>query len=137
MPSPVAHVTLPALITLSAVASKIGARSPPRVSCFRYTKAWVKRGRLHSDGGNFEEAVSDFKEAVEVDEDGDEGVHQLLREAKLDLKKSKRKNYYKILGLDEGCDNAVLIKKAYRKQAMKYHPDRKQGDAAKAQGAAT
>ena len=57
-----------------------------------------------------------------------------MREAKLDLKKSKRKDYYKILGLDEGCGNAAIIKKAYRKQAMKYHPDRLQGDEAKAQG---
>ena len=34
-----------------------------------YTKAFVKRGRLYSAGGNFEEAVSDFREAIAVDEE--------------------------------------------------------------------
>ena len=37
-------------------------------------------------------------------------------------------DYYDVLGVQKGADEAEL-KKAYRKQAMKYHPDRNPGDA--------
>merc|ERR1739842_224954 len=49
-----------------------------------------------------------------------------LQEAKLELKKSKRKDYYKILGVDKNA-NEEEIKKAYRKRAMVHHPDRHSG----------
>lgn len=38
-------------------------------------------------------------------------------------KKNKSKDYYKLLGLTKECSKDD-IKKAYRKLAMKYHPDR-------------
>ena len=34
-----------------------------------------------------------------------------------------KRDYYEVLGVDKGAD-AGVIKKAYRKVAMKYHPDR-------------
>ena len=39
------------------------------------------------------------------------------------MKKSKRKDYYKILGVEKTA-NDDEIKKAYRKRAMVHHPDR-------------
>jgi len=46
---------------------------------------------------------------------------RLLQEAKLALKKSKRKDYYKILGVDKNASTDE-IKKAYRKRALVHHP---------------
>lgn len=42
---------------------------------------------------------------------------------------SEKRDYYEILGIDRGAD-ADAIKKAYRKQAMQFHPDRNPGDKA-------
>lgn len=47
----------------------------------------------------------------------------LLKNAQLELKKSKRKDYYKVLGVDKNATEDE-IKKAYRKRALMHHPGR-------------
>ena len=55
------------------------------------------------------------------------GIQKEIRSAELELKKSKRKDYYKILGLEkDATDNDV--KKAYRKLAIIHHPDKNPDD---------
>ncbi len=59
----------------------------------------------------------------------DQGIAKEIRNAELELKKSKRKDYYKILGLDKSAGEAD-IKKAYRKLAIVHHPDKNPDDEA-------
>jgi DnaJ family protein C protein 7 len=86
-----------------------------------YLKAILRRAACYMELQEYEEAVRDYEKACKIDKSRDN--KRLLLEAKMALKKSKRKDYYKILGIDK---NATLddIKKAYKKRAMAHHPDR-------------
>jgi len=53
------------------------------------------------------------------------GIREKVKHAQVELKKSKRKDYYKILEVAKDAGEAE-IKKAYRVMAVKWHPDKHQ-----------
>ncbi len=70
----------------------------------------------------YQEAVYDLEKAKAIDPNGF-NVREKIRDAKTELKKSLRKNYYKILGIEKNATDSE-IKKAYRKKALIFHPDK-------------
>lgn len=86
-----------------------------------YQKAYLRRAKAYMDLEMYEEAVRDYERIWRKDHSREN--KRLLDQAKLELKKSKRKDYYKVLGIpkDATVDD---IKKAYRKRALLHHPDR-------------
>ncbi|CAO3592362.1 unnamed protein product [Absidia cylindrospora] len=92
-----------------------------------FTKVFSRRAACYMETEQYEEATNDYKRLVEVDASNRE-YRNLLRKAEMELKKSQRKDYYKILGISKGAGE-IEIKKAYRKMALVYHPDKNAGDA--------
>ncbi|XP_029430066.1 dnaJ homolog subfamily C member 7 isoform X2 [Rhinatrema bivittatum] len=86
-----------------------------------YIKAYLRRAQCYMDTEQFEEAVRDYEKVYQTEKTKEH--KQLLKNAQVELKKSKRKDYYKILGVDKNASEDE-IKKAYRKRALMHHPDR-------------
>jgi DnaJ family protein C protein 7 len=86
-----------------------------------YQKAFLHRARCYMKLKDFEKAVSDYEKAFSTDKSRE--TKRLFEEINLALKRSKRKDYYKILGVEK---NASIdeINKAFRRKALAHHPDR-------------
>uniref|UniRef100_A0A8C5PGY9 DnaJ heat shock protein family (Hsp40) member C7 n=1 Tax=Leptobrachium leishanense TaxID=445787 RepID=A0A8C5PGY9_9ANUR len=95
-----------------------------------YIKAYMRRAHCYTDTEQYEEAVRDYEKVYQTESTKEH--KQLLKNAQLELKKSKRKDYYKILGVDKNASEDE-IKKAYRKRALMHHPDRHSGATAEVQ----
>uniref|UniRef100_A0A672ZKK7 DnaJ homolog subfamily C member 3-like n=1 Tax=Sphaeramia orbicularis TaxID=375764 RepID=A0A672ZKK7_9TELE len=77
----------------------------------------------------YEKAVQDYQEAREFDGDSNDIREGLERAQKL-LKISRKRDYYKILGVNRNANKQEIIK-AYRKLAQQWHPDNFQSEAEK------
>ncbi|KAI1492186.1 hypothetical protein F5X96DRAFT_414262 [Biscogniauxia mediterranea] len=96
-----------------------------------YMKARKTKANAYSQAEKWEDAVREWKSIQELDPE-DRSILKEIRKAELELKKSQRKDYYKILGVSKDADENA-IKKAYRKLAIIHHPDKNRDDEAAAE----
>nr|CAB3239088.1 dnaJ homolog subfamily C member 7-like [Phallusia mammillata] len=110
------------------VSSKLGNHKEALEDCnnaieldSKYVKAFQRRAKCYTELEMYDEAVHEYNKILQMDRSREN--RQLLKEAEIQLKRSKRKDYYKILGVSKDATDDQ-IKKAYRKQALVHHPDR-------------
>lgn len=80
------------------------------------------------DAEEFEESINTLRKAAEAHPGKDDVINPLMQKAQVSLKRSKNKDYYKVLGVAHDADERQ-IKSAYRKLSKLHHPDKavKQG----------
>eukprot|EP00587_Corethron_hystrix_P005628 CAMPEP_0113324744 /NCGR_PEP_ID=MMETSP0010_2-20120614/17242_1 /TAXON_ID=216773 ORGANISM="Corethron hystrix, Strain 308" /NCGR_SAMPLE_ID=MMETSP0010_2 /ASSEMBLY_ACC=CAM_ASM_000155 /LENGTH=464 /DNA_ID=CAMNT_0000184211 /DNA_START=176 /DNA_END=1570 /DNA_ORIENTATION=- /assembly_acc=CAM_ASM_000155 len=91
---------------------------------------YVLLGEVQLAAEKFEDAVRTYKQGYEETED--DVFKEKIQQAEAALKQSKTKNYYKILGVPRNADSKE-IKKAYKKLAILYHPDKNMDNQEEAQ----
>ena len=87
-----------------------------------YARGYIKRGNVYMELKMFDDARADFQKAKDLDPNV-AGVEGYLNDANKNAEKARKRDYYAILGIDKNADEKE-IKRAYKKMAMKYHPDR-------------
>lgn len=74
------------------------------------------------DAENYEACINTLNVANEH-HPGNPLIQEKIREAQIALKRSKEKDYYKVLGVPRDADE-LQIKAAYRKKTREHHPDK-------------
>ncbi|KAK2757858.1 hypothetical protein FQN54_004264 [Arachnomyces sp. PD_36] len=77
------------------------------------------------ESDEFDQAIHILNTAKEHHAGSNE-VRTLLQKAQMLLKRSKQKDYYKVLGVDRRADERT-IKRAYRQLTKQHHPDKAMG----------
>ncbi|KAL8345752.1 hypothetical protein RB601_005685 [Gaeumannomyces tritici] len=88
----------------------------------------LHKAKLQQEKELYEEAIKTLDRARELAPERGEMIDKLLNDAKIALKRSQTKDYYKVLGVAHDADERQ-IKSAYRKLSKQHHPDKaaKQG----------
>ena len=82
----------------------------------------LHQAHIQLEAENYDAAVATLSTAKEHHQ-GSRLIQEKLQEAQVQLKRSKTKDYYKVLGVSKEADEAT-IKKAYRKATKEFHPDK-------------
>ncbi|KLT38408.1 hypothetical protein CC85DRAFT_281216 [Cutaneotrichosporon oleaginosum] len=112
-----------ALVDASDYASKLGSWCDTVLGMDETNEAaLVYRGEKLLKAEKWDEAVAAFQAAFEKSGRRSQDIMARLQRAERLLKLSKRKDYYKVLGVGRDADERA-IKKAFRKAAKVNHPD--------------
>merc|ERR1719232_1600408 len=104
--------------SMKACDSALRIQEEPRILCDR-AEAYLAEEM-------YDEAVNDYRRALELDEDFGRAKEGIATAQKRQKQASKR-DYYKILGVRRNAGKKE-INKAYRKLAQKWHPDNYQDE---------
>jgi DnaJ family protein C protein 7 len=114
----------------AAAAARLGRHADAAEDCSvaleldpENVKAFLRRAAAHTALERHEDAVRDYERAAALAPDTPD-IRASIAAAKRAAKLAKRVDYYKLLDLPSTGASEADVKKAYRRAALKWHPDK-------------